>query len=542
MQRLMIYSQKFLAVIVFFTFFARPVLSTSVFDMSLGDRIRESQFILLAHCIKVEGEKYSIEFSYFPGISYAGFRYGRYNIVEALKGKYSKKTIKIDYKLAYHNYNSSITELAPSDSARELEFQPKQYELVALFLDKDKNIKFGPEGKIVLHEKEIPLFRDAVASALELDNIDQDDRFNIIVSNLKSDNRYISHSAWIEFLNLDPEKYGLRITELLNSEDESTVRLALTVLSGTTDSLIMNFILPFLNDQNPQYRKLAVRALGGIPDERTIRTLIECYEDPDPAVRGYAISELYHQYHAAGAIPSYESGNVLPLPIGHHEGSDPHALKDSILVLYRRYADQTSKYRDEVVSLFYDAAGDTNSWVRRNGLKALGIVKEKQSEEILLKALDDDKASIRKAAADVLCSWNNPTLVNTLGELFCRDTSYVRLPILGSLKFYADSGYMNISDQLYIVECLREIVFNQKIYAIRGSVLNILGKLDDPVIMNSLPELLFDRDDGVRKVTIRIISNTGDAKYLPLLKKALKTETDENAIGKLERAIKMLSD
>lgn len=540
MHRVAIYSKSIFFALLLVFIFTRYSHSNSMPRLGLGEKIRESQLVLLVKCTYVEDEIFSIEFDDYPGEPYTGTRYGHYEILEIMKGESPIYPLRIDYKLTIQKYPPFIEGITPKPSDLELYFGPRENESVILFVEEDSIIQFGIQGKVKLNRSEIPLFRDAVTKAIELDNADQDQKANLIIDNLKSDNKYIIHIARDGFWGIDRDKYVLRIAGLLKSEDESIIRLALDKLMGATDTAITKLILPFLNDDRAEIRERSARVLGSIPDERSIAALIESYNDPDSKVRGRVISALLHQYRAAKSIPRLERENVFLAPVGGYGNLDRGAYKDSVLTLYRRYSDQTTKYREQIMPLFYDAAEDTNSWVRRNGLQALGVMKEPQSTKILTEALKDDEAGIRKAAASALRSWPDRSVVKPLGEIVCCDTPFVRLSALHSLRSFAEKDYIDAGEHSFIIECLREVVFEQEDDYCRSGALYILGKLKDPFTISSLPDLLYDDLDRVRNVAIEIIRQSKNTEYLPHLIKALKNETNPTTIDKLEYAIKNL--
>ena len=505
--------------------------------LSLKEKVQDSKLIVLATCIGVDEEQYAIYFNDCPGRQFSGIRYGSYEIKEVLKGNYWLNFIQIDYKLTSETYPPFINGFTAYPLNNKLTFNPVKGEYVFLFIEQDSIIQFGIQGKVIANESTDKSFRKIVADVIEQENAWRDKVVEKIFKNLESDDWQIKCKARSDLNKIDTKKYGLRIANLLETDDDHLINAALNALHFTTDTLVVPFVLPILYHEKAHYRSNAVKVLGEIPKEMAFTAIMELYNDPEPSVRGHIISELNGQYNAVKRLPYYEETGLIPM---RGWGDDKGIYWDNgkeTLEVYRGYAQYVNNYESILISLFYDAATDSNAFVRKKGLQALRGISNKHSKAILIKALYDDDKAVRKTAALSLAAHLDQDAVNPLGEFICRDTTSVRLSAIYSLRMFVDSGYVDASAHHSIVECLRELFFEQDDTHYKGSILYILGMLEDPEIISLIPEFLDDDDNNIRYAALRIVQSSKNPDYIPLLNKILQDETDPDKIKKLKYTI-----
>ena len=507
--------------------------------LSLRELIEESKLIVLAQCEYVDSEMYSIEFDYFPGEHFSGIRSGGYGILEVLKGQCCKSYLKINYERTNQLYSPFIEDITPLPLDHRLSFNPVQDERVFLFVEQDSIIQFGVQGKIVVNKSTDKSFRKIIAEAIEKENAIRDKITERVFTNLNSDDWRTKCNARDDLRKIDIKKYSLRIAKLLDSDDDQLINAALNALFFTTDTLVVPYVLPILKHPKTYFREHAVSILSDIPSEFAFKKLMESYNDSSSSVRGKVISGLYNQYSAVQSLPYYERSGFTPMRGWGYDADPMHwESGDEILELYKRYSQYLLNYKNDVISFFYDAAMDTNAYMRRQGLKALRLVNSNRSTKILLEALNDSDALARKAAVSGLSERLEISAIEPLGQLVCTDTSFVLLSELMCLEKFAENGLIDVAEHSIIIECLRDILLNSENDLARGCALSILGVLNDPCVMNSLPEFLYGSFKGSKNRTINIMRKSNNPEYIPLLNEMLREETDPKMIDKLEYAIR----
>lgn len=442
---------------------------------------------------------YSIEYNSFPGRPCTGIRYGIYKIMEVWKGDYKDNTIRVDYKKTNEKYfpSGGCVIMYPPDG--RLNFQPELNEIVVLFLEDDSSIYIGRQGKVAVEDSTIESYRDAVANAVRLDRLSEDDRVDMIFEDLEDKNLFIRASMQREFIEIDKEKYGPKIAQLLNKNDSSIKQLALFTLNGTRDTSLISFIIPLLNDTSAYVRRSAADVLRRIPDERAIPPLIKSYGDPDPIVR-----------------------------------------RNVIFALSSKYFKVREKYKDQFAPLYYDAVEDTNVQVRRMGVHALGTIDEQRAAIFLLDALKDDSASVRHTALLALRYHLSPNIVLPVSRLLYSDDRLVLSSALTCIIRLAGRNYIEAENNKDIIQRLKHIIEFNDYDMNRSQAVRALAKIDDSAFREMLPDLLIDGEYSVKYSAIDVMWQSKDKGYIPYLEKALDEETDKNIIDRIEYALDKL--
>ena len=465
------------------------------------EKTRKSNMVILGKCIDIKDEIYSIEFQSFPGKPCTGIRYGRYEILEIWKGDFTDKAIQIDYKTTNEKYPPLVgcfgSDL-PADG--KLYFQPEQDEIVVLFIEEDSSICFGRQGKVPVDKSTIKLYRDAVANAVEFDNLKGEEKVKMIFDNLEGNNKYISASMRREFRRkIDFRKYSPKIAGLLNKND-SLKQLTLSTLRGISDTSLVSIVIPLLKDTSVQVRRIAVDVLRGIRAERIIPVLIDSYDDPDPIVR-----------------------------------------KNIIYALSAKYLAVKKKYHDIIAPLIYDAAKDTNIHVRRMGVVSLRNLSEPKATEYLLGALKDDSTSVQSAALVALASHAVSSIVEPVSELLFNGDPKVLGGALSCIDRLAQNNLINPENHMHIIKKLREIVSTDSLdFYSRSKAARILTKIKDPVIFEMVPNFFNDKNYSAKVLAVDIMGESKNRKYIPILKRALSNEENKNVIPYIEYALEKL--
>ncbi len=210
----------------------------------------------------------------------------------------------------------------------------------------------------------------------------------------------------------------------------------------------IKYILATLKDQNIDVRKESIRVLGNIGSKRAINPLTEILKDKDVKVRNLSKNALYKIFK------KIKSNDVL-----------------------------------------YDILKGKNINARREAIKLLGMLKDVNAIEYLIKTFDSTVASIRRASYRAILR----ILQNRIDEK--------------------------------IIDSLAEKSWRVRMYCTK-----ILGEIGDPAAIETVFELIQDENGSVRKAAIDALINFKSDKVIEMAKSSLK-----NTNWKIRRAgVKLL--
>ena len=483
---------RLLAIVVFLNTHSLPGYTHWEFE-TFFSKVNKSSLVILGRCNEVDSNKQIMEYYNSLGRPRPGIRFGNYEVLEIWKGNLQETNIKIDY--------GPINEISappggcivapPPDSL--LFYKPRFNEKVVLFLENEDNT-YVLEAKMPAGNSRInDRFKDAIEMAIEYESLGDDDKAKLIFNHLESDNVFIKNSMRGELRNVDHKKFGSVIIPLLNNKDYSLRLRALSVLNDARDTLYAPYIIPLLGDTSSALRRKAVDALRSIHDNRTTFALINSYNDPDPYVRSNIVTAL----------------NARPL-------------------------DKAADFYNDVISIYYHAAKDTVARVRRAGVHALGKVGGQRSTNILLEALKDKDSFVQSQTALSLKMRPAPSIVEPVGELLFHDSSNVISAALSCLNLFAERNYIDFENHMSIIERCRELLSTDYTHHIRKYAVSILGKINDPEIIEKLPELINDKDSPVRMEAAIVMGNSQNKKYIPYLKSAIDDDRNKEIRKRIE--------
>ncbi len=196
-------------------------------------------------------------------------------------------------------------------------------------------------------------------------------------------------------------------------------------------------VIEMLEDINKEVRKAATVTLGLLRDKRAIVPLMRIVKDSDEdaSVRAKALLSLKRLESTIVAEPLFEILKEMDGERKQRAASVFAALfEDEEGVLFNK---------DETIQALIEAMNDTSSMARREVVKALGLIKEReQVRNQLIQALTDEDGGVRLLAVKALRSYGDkgvlPHIENTLKD---RNGEVRREGVL-TLGSFNDSKYL----------------------------------------------------------------------------------------------------
>jgi HEAT repeat protein len=461
-----------------------------IYHFTLLEKTRGAEIILLAKCIKIQDEKYELEFPKIPEEKFKANRFAVYKKIEIWKGRYDKDTKTLYYKHTNEKYRPFICRPA---------VQPVIDEQVILFIEKDFAIFAGFQGKIQIDEEKIPLYRDAIKKFLELDTLSGRKKIFSTIKMIDDNNPYLRESMLRELHEIDNTTYGVEIANLLKHKNVSVRQSAISALIGTKKKEVVPLVIAALKDSDPRVRTDAVTVLWRIDDERITPALMKSFNDESAQVR-----------------------------------------KGVIFALSRRKS-------KESIPLYLKALRDVDPLVRAAGVNAFEWVHEPKVIPELLDALKDENERVRSSSVRTLyvyirCNTIKPNneIIKSITPLLTDKDGDVRKEAAYFMATVGWRGYRNMLSDAKIINKLLQIAEGDENYLVRASAIDALGLVATPRAIPILLKSLSDPQFQVRSSAATALANIGDKKVLPYLREALKKEKHDYVKEELKAAIKQL--
>lgn len=205
---------------------------------------------------------------------------------------------------------------------------------------------------------------------------------------------------------------GTGLTALLEKQlrnPNSQVRIGMLKMLAESDAgNAQTLLLEALKDKDADVRRYAIEALGSIEVKDATHTLIEALGHKEESVRTAAIRAL-------GEIGDMTTVEKLNRSLADESGMVRSAAAQALMKM--NAADWTKHIKGEdtdfaglhvlpaarVVPVLREAAqSKMKPELRVNALRELGLCRDKQSEELLLVALEDRSEAVRASAAEAL--------------------------------------------------------------------------------------------------------------------------------------------
>jgi len=261
---------------------------------------------------------------------------------------------------------------------------------------------------------------------------------------------------------------------------------------------VIKLLIGALHDQDAYIRSVSAEALGEIGDKQAVDPIIELLNDK--------INRGKSQVSAAVALGNLGGKKATPALLKSLRSENVYVREASARAL-GKIGDPTA------VDLLIETTDDEGQRVRAAAIEALGKLGSKRAVRTIIGGLNDqDHFAIRKNAAEAL---------GNLGDHLAVE------PLIESLK---DKDYMvkqNAADALGKLKDISSIDPLIKVMsdgAVRKHAAFALVEIGSPALDSLAKALQTNPDEEVRRMMVLILSDIGDKRAVPALKKALGDE------------------
>lgn len=256
------------------------------------------------------------------------------------------------------------------------------------------------------------------------------------------------------------------LNDYIDTKDPNIKREIPLILGKIGNKESEEILINFLKDESPLIRKNSVKALEKIIELKKVKHILEALNDENAEVRKEAIRVLGNLRSKRAISPLLE---IL-------KDNDIKIRNLTKITLYKIFN------KTKTHEVLYDVLKGRNLNARKEAIKLLGMLKDLNAINLLIKTFDSTVASIRGAAYRAILKILN-------GE---------------------------IDDK--IIEGLSE-----KSYRIRMYCTKILGEIGDPTTIHQVYKLIADDNGSVRKAVIDALINFKQENVVNLAKDSLKS-------------------
>jgi HEAT repeat protein len=260
-----------------------------------------------------------------------------------------------------------------------------------------------------------------------------------------------------------------------------------------------------LQDRGPSVRRTAVHALGEIGDTRAIEPLIQAleYSQKDIIAALVKIADPKHAQPFMEALKhkSFETRKALA-KILDGIGWKPSNTQESALYLAALQKwDELFTLGDEARDILIPALDDEDANVRKNAARGLGKIGDTAAVEPLIHVLENDKDRlVRRNAAMALCNIGDSRAVEPLIAYIKRKGLFTRRKIIHRL---GEIGDANVIPLLFAFMEERRLFTRGKL---TRAITRIALRSSDT---NPVVTALENGDDRIRGAAAKVLDNTG---------------------------------
>jgi len=328
----------------------------------------------------------------------------------------------------------------------------------------------------------------------------------------------------------------------LKDNDASVRRSAASALGKLGDERAVRLLIAALKDQDRSVRYSAASALGSLGDERAVEPLIKALKDTDILIRSSSARALGNLSDKRAIEPLTEALKDENRMVQDSVGFALRCLADkgSAEWLLAQLNDNNTQVRASsafglsrlgdkraVEPLIAALKTDESPDVRKSAASALGSLGDKRAVEPLVIALKDESPDVRKSAALALGRLGDKRAIEPLAAAL--QDKEVRSVAASLLACFGDSR---------AVKPLLEYSKEDMATMVVGGALTLIN----PPPVESLIELLKDRNPNVRRMAAFALSRVGDQQAVEPLIEAMKDEHTDWAQGAVAAALAELDN
>jgi HEAT repeat protein len=258
----------------------------------------------------------------------------------------------------------------------------------------------------------------------------------------------------------------VEINNFIGTDDISIKREIPLILGKIGDKKSETNLIEFLKDKNPIIRKNTVKALEKIIDSRNLKYILEALNDSEQEVRKESIQVL-------GKIGNKRALNPLLDLLKDNDLKVRNNAKNAIYKILKK-----SNTND----VLYNVLKGRNINARREAIKLLGMLKDTNAIDLIIKTFDSTVASIRGAA------------------------------------FRATSKILQNKVDERIINALSARSWRRRMFCTK-----ILGAIGDPNTLEYVYKLIEDENGSVRQAVIEALTKFNTDKVINIAKGSLES-------------------
>ena len=277
----------------------------------------------------------------------------------------------------------------------------------------------------------------------------------------------------------------------------------------------IKYIFATLNDQNIDVRKESIRVLGNIGSKRAINPLTEILKEKDVKIRNLAKNALYKIFKKTNS-----NDTLYDILKGKNINARKEALKllgmlkdeNAIETLIKTFDSTVASIRSAsfraVLQILQNKADERiinslagKSWrIRMYCVKILGEIGDLNTIEAVYKLIEDEHRSVRKAAIDALINFKSDKVIEVAKSSLKSSNWKIRR---AGVKLLIRVGSKDSINSL--ISCLDD----EDVY-IKSWAAMALGKIKDIDSIEPFIQLLKENDDKIRLSAVRALGEIGN--------------------------------
>jgi len=212
--------------------------------------------------------------------------------------------------------------------------------------------------------------------------------------------------------------------------------------------------------------------------------------------------------------------DMVPDLINRMSGKDP-AIKIHLMKLLSRFK------RDDINRALEEQLRDTNKFIRKAALDALGEREGNINIDKVATLLLDPDLEVQNKAVDVLVKAKHP------------DTMQFLIPALKDESEYTRRAAVEVLNEICNPDSVKDLLgaIRDDDWWVRARAGDALAEIGGPKVISSVLELVKDKDEDIRRTAIEILNATKDETAVDTLIKA----TDDSDWWVRERAVDALA-
>ena len=347
-----------------------------------------------------------------------------------------------------------------------------------------------------------------------------------IISYFNSGNIYVKRSIPIILGRIQSDESTSYLKELLHKNDPEVRCNAIQALEKLIQVKDARLIINLLDDIDVDVKKASIKALGVIKSKRAIDPLLRLLKNKDEDVRKLSIQSLEQIFSTLDSyVKIYEVANSKNM-IERKEAIKLLGIledKNSVDYMINSFKSGDNKTRklaynsllqiskDKVPDQVLEGLKAKECKIRSLCAKLTGKLGNEQQISLLLDLLNDPDNRVRDSAIEALSKIKNQTYINKVK------------PFLSSSNWKAKRAAVKLLIKIGGEECLEALLplINDEDLFIKSWIALALGKFENISDISPFIEMLKDSDPKIRIASAKALGQIGNIDALEPLSKSL---------------------